>query len=378
MAAHITQLTRHIELSPKVRLAYSRGNDVVKRLPPEQRDLLGKTVTGKIRGCIGADFDKTLVPTDENRRQFYFLGEDSLGILGPLGSNTFMGIPTGVISGNTIEYVNARCAEPIQAFMLGFTRKQTAIEGIQSSAIYALNGGHITVYDQSGAENWAAMEKYNIQQRIPKPLAHDLAGAMQEAVRPFLNAPLQEPIPIRSGHTTSYVFSPVLQNRAGVQICLIGVPPEERAAIIDAIKSNICPENVRKFCIQPGGEYSIDGALSTLEKRSAGLDFLHRANASHMFYFGDAVYKRGDLEGNDYSMVHNPDTTVFAVNADSREVPEHESVFWIGSGPEATYNMLTWMAIERANHLINDGEEKRTMAWSLLKYAGMTQEQVTS
>ncbi len=375
---HITQMTRHIELSPRIRLAYSRGTELVRSLPHNQRDLLTGATSGKVKACIGADFDKTLVPTDENKRQFFFLGEDPTRILGPLGANAFMGLPAGVISGNTIEYVNARCAEPIQAFMLGFTRKQTAIGGIASSAIYALNGGHITLYDQSGAENWTAMEKYNTEQRMPEPLAEELSSAMQKAVRPFLKTPLLEPIPIRSGLTTSYVFSPVLQSRAGVQICLIGVPSEERGAIIDAIKANIAPENVQKFCIQPGGEYSIDGSLSTLEKRSAGLDFMKRTGSEHMFYFGDAVYKRGDMEGNDYSMVHNPNTTVFAVNPNREEVPEHESVFWIGPGPEATFNLLTWLAIERANHLISNGEESSTTTWSLLKYAGMTQEQVTS
>ncbi len=377
MATHITQITRHIEISPKVRLAYSRGAETVRNLPVRQRELLNKAINGSIRACIGSDFDKTLVPTDENRRQFFFLGEDPIGILGPLGANAFMGLPVGIISGNTIEYVNARSAEPMQAFMLGFTRKQTAIGGIEGLAIYALNGGHITLYDQSGAENWTAMEKYNIEQRMQNGLSEELSAAMQKAVLPFIIEPLKEPIPIRSGLTTSFVFSPVLQNRAGVQICLIGVHPEERGSIIDAIKANIAPENVQKFCIQPGGEYSIDGSLSTLEKRAAGLDFMNRSKAAHMFYFGDAVYSRNGLEGNDYSMVHNPNTTVFAVNPDKNEVPQHESVSWIGSGPEATYNMLVWMAIERANALINDGEESRTTTWSLLKYAGMTQEQIT-
>jgi len=375
---HITQMTRHIELSPRIRLAYSRGTELVRSLPQNQRALLTGTTSGTVKACIGADFDKTLVPTDENKRQFFFLGSDPVGMLGPLGANAFMGVPTGIISGNTGEYVQARCAEPIQAFMLGFTRKQTAPGGIDSTAIYALNGGHVTLYDPSGAEDWTAMKQYNDDQIIPAPLAEELSGAMQKAVRPFLKTPLLEPIPIRSGLTTSHVFSPVLQNRAGVQICLIGVPSEERGAIIDAIKANIAPENIQKFCIQPGGEYSIDGSLSTLEKRSAGLDFMKRTGSEHMFYFGDAVYKRGAMEGNDYSMVHNPNTTVFAVNPNKEEVPEHESVFWIGSGPEATFNLLTWLAIERANHLISNGEESRTTTWSLLKYAGMTQEQITS
>lgn len=378
MVTHITQMTRHIELSPRVRLAYSRGADVIRSLPARQRNLLVATAKGELKACIGADFDKTLVPTDENRRQFFFLGEDPQGMLGPLGANAFMGTPVGVISGNTIEYVSSRCAEPIQAFMLGFTRKQTAIGGIDNNAIYALNGGHITLYDQTGAEDWSAMEKYNKDQRMPPELLAQLKSAMQTAVMPYVQTPLNEPIPIRSGPTISYVFSPVLQNRADVQVCLIGVPPEERKGIISAIKANIPSENLASFCIQPGGEYSIDGSLSTLEKRAAGLDFMNRSRASHMFYFGDAVYSRNGLEGNDYSMVHNPNTTVFAVNPDRDEVPQHDSVSWIGAGPEATYNLLVWMAVERANTLISNGEEDRTTTWSLLKYAGMTQEQVTS
>lgn len=376
MTAHITGMTRHIELSPRVRLAYSRANSVVDTMPAAQRILLTRAVRGDLKACIGADFDNTLVHTDEVKRKFSFLGENPSGMLGALGANAFMGMPVGVISGNTIEYVSARCAEPFQAFMLGFTRKQTSSGKIEHSAVYALNGGYITLYDHTGAENWNLMEAYNSSQRIQEPYFTELFSAMQDAVIPFIKGPVT-PIPIRSGLTETHVFAPSLQNRASTQICLIGVPMEERGAIIDAIKSRIDPERINLFSIQPAGEFSIDASLASLKKNSAGKDFMDRTGAEHMFYFGDAVYKRGDSEGNDYSMVHNPNTTVFAVNQNSSEVPRHESVVWIGSGPEATFNMLTWMAVEKANLLINDGEPNVTTTWSLLKYAGMTQEQVT-
>jgi hypothetical protein len=218
------------------------------------------------------------------------------------------------------------------------------------------------------------MDRYNLSKKMPPKIAAILSSTMREEVGKVISGPLDPPLIIRSGRTVSEVFAPVLENRAGVQICLLGVLGNLRMELIDRIKARIQPDILEHLSIQPGGQYTIDGCMKSLQKKESGKDFMTRFGVDHLFYLGDAVYQKGDKEGNDFSMVHNPNTTVLAVNQNENEVPSHPSTVWLGHGPSATKDWLTYFLIERMNHLKAHDQISNTTCWDVLSYLDLCSE----
>lgn len=369
---HLTEISRRISLKKEVRIIYSAGKQIVDNLPYATKELMWKSVRGEIKAGVSCDFDKTLVPTDEIKREFYILGgrdevsdtSDNVGNIFPLSGLLMLEMPFSIISGNTTEYVDARCAEPVRNYILDSPYRAS----IEFYSTYALNGGYITLFDSSGSENTLSMEEYNHSKRMPKDLADELSNVMAEEVCKIITGPLTHPLTIRAGRTVTQVFSPILEKRAGVQICLVGVPPEDRMELIDKIRVRLNPQFSSLLSVQPGGQHTVDGSMASLQKPCAGKDFMERFNLDHIFYLGDSVYKKDDKEGNDFSMVHNPNTTVLAVNDHKEEVPIYENVHWIGAGPFASKNWLTWYFLERASFIYNQDQSSQEKIWNILKY----------
>jgi len=363
---HIIKTARVLSFKPQVIEWHAVGAGIVRGLPKEVQGQMRRAVTGKEKVGVACDFDNTLVPTNELKRIFWVLGQDPIKNLQALGALPMINIPVGIISGNTTEYVGARCTEPLRDFIL----KSPFSAAIQDVATYALNGGFITLFNPVGGENSGAMGSYNSKMRMPSNIHEAL---YKETVNALLTSgikPLDKPITIRSGLTTAQVFAPVIEDRAGVEICLAGVPPQVRIAMVNAIKRKFSPRTRRQLNIQPAGQYSIDAMMASLQKKNAGKDFINRFKLDLLFYLGDAVYKKGDAEGNDFSMVHNPNTQVLAVNDGRKNVPTHKQAHWIGAGPEATRNWLVWFLIERANFLYQNHPEKQENIWDIFKYIG--------
>lgn len=361
---HLTEIVRTLKFQPKILTAYRAGQLVVATLPPVSRRLMEAAIKGDIRAGVASDFDCTLVPTDEHARKFFILGQEDVGCLEPFAGLPMLGIPSGVISGNTTEYVTLRCANPVQDKILNSPERQA----LSMFAAYALNGGHLTLFDSTGADDSQHMDEYNRSMRLPTDHASALFTAMSTVIRNSITKPLEQPITIRAGLTTSTVFAPIIENRAGVQICSIGVPSDQRPTMVDGIRILIPREIRPKTSVHPGGQYSIDGQSADLQKPCAGRNFKKRFGLDHTFYLGDAVYKHGDKEGNDYAMVHNPDTTVLAVNENRAEVPAHDNVHWLGNGPKFARDWLTWFFIERANFLFQQTTTDSEKLWQILQY----------
>ncbi len=373
-------------INVQTRNAFYAGRRMVASLPAHTRNLMLNAANGRIRAGVAADFDGTLVPTDEINRLFFTLGrfEKNLEALPEFGRSqlllqtpvlnrnvmsglAMLDIPTGVISGNTSEYVSARCTDPVRDFIMDSIVFRTRVINF---ATYALNGGLLTIFDGSGAENLSEMDVYNATKKIPPALATELTRVMDSELPRTISSPLHEPIRIRSGKTEAIIRWPFVQLRTGVQICVIGVSGETRDRMINAIRSALSSRAASLLNIQPGGQYTIDGGMKSLQKTDAGIDFFNRYGLDHLFYLGDAVYKRDDKEGNDFSMVHNPNTTVLAVNDRKQDVPDHNHVSWIGKGPTASYKWLTWFLIERANNIIEQDPHREQEMWGLFQYLG--------
>jgi len=384
--AHLIRSEQRMAINEQTRDAFYAGRKMVASLPAYTRNLMMNAISGRIRAGVAADFDGTLVPTNEINRRFFTLGryEKNLQALpefsrSPLLLQTpvlnrnamsglaMMDIPTGVISGNTSEYVSARCTDPVRDFIMDSIVFRTRVINF---ATYALNGGLLTIFDGSGAENLPEMDVYNATKKIPSELATELYGIMDSELGRTVSIPLDEPIMIRSGRTESITRWPLIQLRTGVQICVIGVSGETRDRMIDSIRKALSSKAAGLLNIQPGGQYTIDGAMRSLLKTGAGQDFSTRYALDHLFYLGDAVYQKGDKEGNDFSMVHNPNTTVLAVNDRKQDVPDHQHVSWIGKGPTASYKWLTWFLIERANNIIEQDPHRKEEMWGLFKILG--------
>lgn len=361
-------------MSARTLKAYTLGKRAVSRMPGHIRDRMVSASQGEIKFGVAADFDNTLVRTDEARRIFSFLNTDESGTIGPLAALAMLGIPYGVISGNTTEYVEARCTQPLVDHILDSRFK----EAIRYIATYALNGGFITLFEGNGAQDLASMREYNEGKQMPEEHAKLLTTAMLSCLRQFIltskNGHLGKPLKIRSGGTETLVMSPIFENRVGVQKCILGVFEKDREALIDEIRRFVqrrSPEIFAELSIQPGGKHTIDGSMLTLDKTCAGRDFMLRFDCGHLFYLGDSVYVKDGKVGNDLSMVNNPSTTVLAVNQEAHNVPAHENVFWLGSGPDAANNWMTWLLIERANAVINNEPGRTDSVWQILQYAGL-------
>ena len=337
--------------------------------------VIESVITGNIRAGVCADYDATLVPTDEEKRLFYSLEEDPSGTKAPLcGLAMINGMPAGIISGNTVEYVASRAIEPIQDFILGSPFSQH----MSNITSYALNGGYAFAFSKDGSEDMAYMSSYNVSKRMPERTAEILTRIMMEEVGkriPDIVAGGYEPLPIRAGKTEISAFSPIFQNRAGVQFCLVGVFSEIRDQLLTSIRLRAEQEGISSFVtINPGGKHSIDGQMHTLEKRTAGQAFMEKYDLSHLIYLGDAVYTKADgSEGNDFPMVRNPNTFVFAVNDKSHPIPsgyEDGKISWIGHSPDASRTFLTWLLLQKADHIFQTQPARQSEIWDLLRYIG--------
>ena len=375
---HILTHARMTCFSPAIHEQYIRGLGIAERIPVAIRERLQAGITGKLRVGFSSDYDATLVPTNEVERRFYVLGkprvkgEEFIDTLSPFGALALLGTPTSVISGNTTEYVESRCTNPMVDFILASPVK----ERIGLLANYALNGGYGTFFDQNGAYARAEMDKYNGRQRLDDEVEAALAKAMGEEVA--VAERLTKPLIIRSGETDSMVFSPIVERRARVQVCVVGVF-EGREGLIDRISGKIGSPVIDALSINPGGQHSIDGQKTTLHKQFAGMDLAARFGLQHIFYLGDAVYRKetpkGPKIGNDLAMADNPNTDVFAVNETAEPALEiaklKPNVHWIGPGASTTRDFLTWYAVERANHLCRTSRKNSNQfkdAWEILKY----------
>ena len=171
-----------------------------------------------------------------------------------------------------------------------------------------------------------------------------------------------KPIEVRAGKTTIYAYSPMFQNRADVQNCIVGVYRETREELLLRIKKRAQEEKILdKISIQLGGQHSIDCQMKTLDKKVAGREFMKKYKLSHLLYFGDAVYIKPDgTEGNDYAMIHNDNTYVFALNKNKAETPLNKEgrVQWIGDSPEALRDFLTYLLIKSINYIIGHNPKK--------------------
>jgi len=355
---------------------FELGKKIITELPEETQDFLAQVIKGEVRAGICCDFDNTLVPTNEASRIFSSLDEDPSGTKAPLcGFAIIDKMPVGIISGNTVEYVTSRCAEPIQDFMLESPFKQNIV----SISIYALNGGYVLSYDKNGAEDSEYMLGYNASKKMPSVIAEKITRIMLEELSKRVKKIIArgyDPLEARVGETTIYTFSPMLQDRAGVQKCIVGVDKNIREDLISVLRDRAVSEKIGKnIDIQPGGQYSIDCQMTSLKKRFAGRDFMVKYGLSHLIYLGDAVYLKSDgNEGNDYSMVHNKNTFVFAVNADREEVPKSKGgrVQWFGDSPESSKIFLTWLLICRASFLCRSQPQRANDIRNAIKYLGFS------
>lgn len=372
--SHLITTSRNISISTEIKGHYYSGRKVVLQMPDKLQKILRNAIIGAIRAGLGFDYDRTLVETDEKRRIFWSMDSDEIQNRRPLGGLVMFDYPCRGISGNTPEYVDARFTTPMSTFILGSPNPKS----ISNFSACGLNSGYITLFTPNGGLDEIEIEKYNSQNKMPAQYMQMLDNAMETEITALIKTigPLDPPLFVRSGHTSMKVFSPTLENRNDVQLSFVGVPSDRRLMLISKILERIGPDYRNLFNIQLGGYYSVDASLKTLQKRNGGIDFGKRYDLDWIFYFGDAVFRKYIRklklykEGNDFSMVHNPNTSVFAVNYWKSEVPSHKNVFWIGRESKATRALLTWFLIERANYLMQSEPGCMDQVWKYLDYIG--------
>lgn len=369
-----SQNIKRMSLSPQILKNFNRGAEIYHNLHSKSRRLLDQVIRGEIRAGICADFDNTLVPTDEAARVFYTLDEDPSGTKSPLcGLAMATNMPIGVISGNTIEYITSRCTEPLQDFILASPFREKII----NVAIYALNGGYAMVFDKSGAEDHKYIERYHRSKKMSPQISETISKIMMEEVNkivPETVAGGYKPIEVRAGKTTIYTYAPMFQNRADVQKCIVGVYHETREDLLSRIQERALEAKILdKISIQLGGQHSIDCQMKTLDKKVAGREFMEKYKLPCLLYFGDAVYIKPDgTEGNDYAMIHNDNTYVFALNKNKSDTPQDKRgrVQWVGSSPESLRDFLTWFLIEKTGWLITKNPPETKNIKKIFKYLG--------
>jgi hypothetical protein len=242
-------------------------------------------------------------------------------------------------------------------------------------AIYALSGGYAIVFDKTGAEDQEFIEKYRQDKAMPQQISKIISKIMIEEVAKIIPKAVidgYEPVEVRAGKTIIYTYAPMFQNRVGVQKCAVGVYSGLREDLFLRIKDRARKAGIfDKISIRLGGVHSIDCQMKTLDKRVAAQEFMKRYRLSCLLYFGDAVYVRPDgTEGNDYAMIHNDNTYVFALSKKKSDTffDKDGKVQWIGRSPESLRDFLTWFLLKRIDCIISKNPKKISSIKKILTY----------
>jgi hypothetical protein len=315
---------------------------------------------------IAADFDRTLVNTDEKNRIFPSIQTDTSHVLDPIAALGICGFPTAVISGNKPSYIDTLFTEGYRNRL----EEQARLSTMERFRAFSQNSTWQEAFNTLGEKLPDVSAKYAQQYLFQSTDIDTIENSFRLPLSKAIgsNFMMEKPLIIRPGGSNEILktYGPIFENRNGTQLSWIAVPGPLRQGIIKGAIETMPQEFPKKYKFEPGGQYSIDINHINVEKPNGARDFMDQFGLELLLYFGDSVYERDGYEGNDLAVRKVKNAFVFAVDPDQSEIPEGENIIKAGPTPDATYAWMTWIfanyvSIRFATQGVHDSEKNMIM-----------------
>jgi hypothetical protein len=315
---------------------------------------------------IAADFDRTLVNTDEKNRIFPSIQSDASHVLDPIAALGICGFPTAVISGNKPSYIDSLFTEGYRDRL----EEQDCLSTMVRFRAFSQNSTWQEAFNSLGEKLPEISAQYAKQYLFPPADIEAIESAFRLPLSKAIgsNFMMEKPLIIRTAgsNETLKTYGPIFENRNGTQLSWIAVPGPLRKGIIKEAVESMPQEFLKKYKFEPGGQYSIDINHINVEKPNGAREFMDRFGLELLLYFGDSVYEKDGYEGNDLAVRKVKNAFVFAVDPDQSEIPDAENIIKAGPTPDATYAWMTWIfanyvSIRFATEGVPDSEKSMIM-----------------